>query len=423
MKTTGQKISIYNGTDGILQPGNIVLIKGGKGYIANNLDTNVTKYPLGYVLNTINESQIGEVLLEGTIDGINSERFGEASTILYLGETGNIITSAPTTTIILGSVIKSNEVFGSIYFKVILPAGSGSGPSTQVNSDWNATSGVAEILNKPTITPITPSALTKTDDTNVTLTLGGSPTNALLQAISLTLGWTGTLADSRIASASTWNAKQDTITGAASTITSSNLTGSRVLVSNGGGKVDVSAVTTTEVGYLVGVTSDIQTQLNAKQDTLSLTTTGTTGAATLVGSTLNIPLYSSGATSFLCANHLANTIAASTTSYNGFISGAFVTAANEYTRNFLIPVASTAGNYSIQTITTQPATGALIFTIRKNSVDTAITITVPAGSAGAISTTATTVAFSALDRISIKVQNLATTASAQITHQSIRMTI
>lgn len=54
---------------------------------------------------------------------------------------------------------------------------------------------------------ITPSALTKVDDTNVTITLGGTPTTALLQTTSLTLGWTGTLADSRIASATTWNAK------------------------------------------------------------------------------------------------------------------------------------------------------------------------------------------------------------------------
>lgn len=41
------------------------------------------------------------------------------------------------------------------------------------------------------------SALTKTDDTNVTLTLGGSPTTALLNAASLTLGWSGVLAGSR----------------------------------------------------------------------------------------------------------------------------------------------------------------------------------------------------------------------------------
>lgn len=44
---------------------------------------------------------------------------------------------------------------------------------------------------------VTPSALTKTDDTNVTLTLGGLPATALLQATSLTLGWTGQLSLTR----------------------------------------------------------------------------------------------------------------------------------------------------------------------------------------------------------------------------------
>lgn len=58
--------------------------------------------------------------------------------------------------------------------------------------------------------------------------------------------------------------KQATVTGAATTITGSNLTASRALVSNSSGKVAVSAVTATELGYLDGVTSNIQTQLNAK---------------------------------------------------------------------------------------------------------------------------------------------------------------
>jgi hypothetical protein len=44
---------------------------------------------------------------------------------------------------------------------------------------------------------LTPAALTKTDDTNVTLTLGGTPATALLQAASLTLGWAGQLGLSR----------------------------------------------------------------------------------------------------------------------------------------------------------------------------------------------------------------------------------
>jgi hypothetical protein len=40
-------------------------------------------------------------------------------------------------------------------------------------------------------------ALTKANDTNVTLTLGGTPATALLQATSITAGWTGTLSAAR----------------------------------------------------------------------------------------------------------------------------------------------------------------------------------------------------------------------------------
>ena len=44
-----------------------------------------------------------------------------------------------------------------------------------------------------------------------------------------------------------------------------NLTNARALVSDGNGDVSVSAVTSTEVGYLDGVSSAIQTQIDAKQ--------------------------------------------------------------------------------------------------------------------------------------------------------------
>lgn len=64
-----------------------------------------------------------------------------------------------------------------------------------------------------------------------------------------------------------WNAKQVAITGGATTIATSNLTASMALVSDASGKVAVSAVTSTEVGYLDGVTSAIQTQLNGKAPT------------------------------------------------------------------------------------------------------------------------------------------------------------
>lgn len=60
--------------------------------------------------------------------------------------------------------------------------------------------------------------------------------------------------------------KQATITGAATSITSSDLDASKALVSNGSGKVAVSSVTSTELGYVSGVTSSIQTQINGKAD-------------------------------------------------------------------------------------------------------------------------------------------------------------
>ncbi len=43
----------------------------------------------------------------------------------------------------------------------------------------------------------TPAALSKADDTNVTLALTGTPSTALLQATTITAGWTGTLAVAR----------------------------------------------------------------------------------------------------------------------------------------------------------------------------------------------------------------------------------
>jgi hypothetical protein len=237
----------------------------------------------------------------------------------------------------------------------------------------------------PAIPTVTPSALTKTDDTNVTITLGGSPTTSLLAATSLTMGWSGTLADVRIASAATWNGKQNAITtgttlqyfrgdlsldtfptalppsGAAGgdlsgtypnpevhkihgidmqsgTPTADDLwiyggapakwqhgkiktINSTTLIGNGnittGTVTSVAALTLgtsgTDLSSTVAtgtttpvITLDVPTAsavnrgalsaadwstFNAKQNAITLTTTGTSGSATLTGATLNIPQY------------------------------------------------------------------------------------------------------------------------------------
>lgn len=70
------------------------------------------------------------------------------------------------------------------------------------------------------------------------------------------------------------------LSGAISTVSTSNLTANRALISNGSGKIAVSSVTSTQLGYVSGVTSAIQTQLNAKAALASPTFTGTPKAPT-----------------------------------------------------------------------------------------------------------------------------------------------
>lgn len=159
----------------------------------------------------------------------------------------------------------------------------------------------------PTIPTVTPSALTKTDDTNVTLTLGGTPSTALLQGVSLTLGWTGTLADSRIASAATWNAKQDLL-----------LSGTNIKTING--------------------SSVLGSGDFAVQPTLTLTTTGTSGAATLVGATLNIPQYSGGSANPSVIVSYATDGTTVTGTLNETISRSLLIPANTFTSDGMLEV-------------------------------------------------------------------------------------
>lgn len=96
-----------------------------------------------------------------------------------------------------GQLILNGAASGSAAVTVAAAAGAttfqlpvGNGSSTNVLktdgagvTSWGVVAG----------SEVTGAALTKTDDTNVTLTLGGTPSTALLRAASLTLGWTGQL--------------------------------------------------------------------------------------------------------------------------------------------------------------------------------------------------------------------------------------
>lgn len=107
----------------------------------------------------------------------------------------------------------SDSVGTSGYYHNVTVAGTqnlGSGSITYEVGDSVIYNGsIWQKIPKPVISAY---ALSATNDTNVTITLGGSYSIALLNAASITVGWSGTLADGRIASASTWNAKESALT-------------------------------------------------------------------------------------------------------------------------------------------------------------------------------------------------------------------
>lgn len=84
------------------------------------------------------------------------------------------------------------------------------------------------------------------------------------------------------------NGKQATITGGVTTALTRNFTVNRVIISNEDGKLASSSITSTELGYLDNVASDIQSQLDDKwsvttsrtKNTVLAAPTGSNGAPT-----------------------------------------------------------------------------------------------------------------------------------------------
>jgi len=185
---------------------------------------------------------------------------------------------------------------------------------TSGEATLNQVTGVLNIPQYSVGSTITPSPLTRVNDTNVTLTLGGTPDTSLLQSVNLTLGWAGTLADSRIASASTWNAKQAALNGTGFVKSNAGVitydTNSYYLASNPNGFIPLTALSSSAtgltynnttgvfsltVGYSIPTTASQTNWNNAYTYRLAgITTNGTSGEATLINNILNIPQYSGG---------------------------------------------------------------------------------------------------------------------------------
>jgi hypothetical protein len=166
------------------------------------------------------------------------------------------------------------------------------------------------------------------------------------------------------------------------------------------------------------------TTFNNKQNAITLTTTGTSGAATLVGSTLNVPQYAGAGsgTSFLTGTFAGLTVGAGGTVFSTLTGGNF--SGIENARITIMPQACTLSRMYFATATAQPASGALVLTLRKNNADTALVITIAAGTAGNFfNDTTNAVSFTAGQYASIRFQNFASAASAQANAVALMVTI
>lgn len=160
--------------------------------------------------------------------------------------------------------------------KVDKVTGKGLSTNDYTGAEKTKLSGIETGAQKNTITGVKGSAETTYRTGNVNIT-----------ATNIGLGNVNNTSDAEkpisTATKTALDGKQAKVTGAATTITDNNLTANRALISNSSGKVAVSSVTSTELGYLDGVTSNIQTQLNNKLSSAPVTSVNNkTGAVSLV---------------------------------------------------------------------------------------------------------------------------------------------
>ena len=154
------------------------------------------------------------------------------------------------------SVVTSNITDGNITLAKMASESVDEDNLVVSNSPTNGMFLSAQSGNTGGLTWATPTDISNLDALTDT-TIDGTPADGEVLVWDSTNKWQNqTLAETGI---------QATISGAATTIDTEDLTASVAMVTDANGKVAVSAVTATELGYLDGVTSNVQTQLDAKQ--------------------------------------------------------------------------------------------------------------------------------------------------------------
>lgn len=187
----------------------------------------------------------GAATLTGYVKGTGVTAMTAAATIPAADVVGVDLTKTDDTNVSLtlggtpvGALLKAVSLtLGWIGTLAVARGGSGAGTLTGYLKG-NGTSAFTASATIPA-SDVSGNDLTKTDDTNVTLTLGGTAVGALLKAVSLTLGWTGSLSLARGGTAGTTAATARTNLGVVpgtDVFTQRTLTaGSGITITNGDG--------------------------------------------------------------------------------------------------------------------------------------------------------------------------------------------
>ena len=242
---------------------------------ASNTSLNSISVAEGMLPSNLNNAI--RALMKNTRDWFNDAQWIEygdgdaAYTAAYASATSFTIAGADVTSIYhAGRRIKLTATTpGTIYGTI---ASSSFSTNTTVNVTWDSGN-----LSNEAISNVYIAALSKTND-SIPESIITNAKVASSAAIDATKIHDGTISNTEFgylngvtsAIQTQLDAKQATITGSASTIDTESLTANRAVISNSSQKIAVSSVTDTELGYVSGVTSALQTQLNDKINTSAI---------------------------------------------------------------------------------------------------------------------------------------------------------
>lgn len=294
-----ERVLVHNSTGSTLNDGQVVYIAGSTGNLpsvalASAATESSSAVTIGVVTESIAHGSDGFVTVSGIVNRLNTLAFTKGD-MLWLGTTPGTFTNvkpiSPNHLVLIGYVVKRAGGNGSILVKIQntqelnecsdvlfdIPEVDGQVLSLQT------VSGTQLWRNRtiPAILGYTPASLTSFSASSP---LSYNNTTGLFSIQQATGSQSGYLSSTDW---NTFNNKQP----AGNYLTPTNIIGaSPITASILGGDVHIGipAANGTTNGYLSS--SDWNT-FNSKQSTISLTTTGSSGASTLISNTLNIPTY------------------------------------------------------------------------------------------------------------------------------------